>query len=103
MPAEDLPAGRLRNKLSLTEKSNARAALCFVHIRSRHDDRDAFLPEIEQEPPQIPPRYRIDARRRFIQKQQLSAYESANRTTPAFGACRRKACWPVACGKAPAG
>ena len=69
-PAEFFRPAR-RDKLSLADKTNAGAALRLVHIRSRHDDRDALLPEIEQKPPQVASRNRIDAGCRFIQEQQF--------------------------------
>src|SRR6185436_4803617 len=39
------------DELSLAEKADARATLCFVHVGRRDDDRHAFLPEIEEQTP----------------------------------------------------
>ena len=41
------------DQLALVEKPDACAALGLVHVRRRDDDRHAFLPEVEEQAPEI--------------------------------------------------
>ena len=47
------------------------AALGFVQVRRRHHDRQPCGQELRQQLPELAPRHRIDAGRRFVEQQQL--------------------------------
>src|SRR5690349_23254433 len=47
------------------------ASLGFVHVMGRHKECDPVAVEFEQKIPKLAPRYGIDARSRFVEKEQL--------------------------------
>ncbi len=71
------------------------AALGFVHVVRGHKKRDAVPGKFKQQIPKLAPRYRIDARRRFVKKKQLGFVQhratESQPLLPAAGKLRRQA------------
>ena len=90
----DLGRGAGREQPSFEDVREAVAALGLVHVMGRDEHGDALSGQLVDLVPEVAARLRIDARRRFVQQQQLRAVQHARGESepllPAAGELARK-------------
>ncbi len=75
----ELPRRALRHEPPAIEDGEAVAALRFVHVVRRHEDRGAAIDQLEQAFPEIATALRIDCAGRLVEQQQLGLVERGGR------------------------
>ena len=87
-----MPRGRVDGEdASALDEGDAVAAVGFVHVRRRDDDREATARERRQQVPELAARYGVDAGRRLVEEQDLGPMHERAARAPASASCRRRA------------
>ena len=67
-----------REHAALVQQRDALAALGFVEVRRRQENRQALLEELRQQLPELAARHRIDAGRRLVEHEQRGSWTSVH-------------------------
>jgi hypothetical protein len=71
----------------LVEQRYAVTPIRLVHVRRRHDDRQPRRLELREQIPELPPRHRVDPRRRLVDDEVRGAVRFALQHLSAAAVC----------------